>query len=145
MTVTWRGDSPHASRTVAHVAAAGRLAAEALGLGLWYRWSARRRRFSAVAARADVFSPRAGHEVPAALVRAVSRAARLAPRGMTCLVRSLILARMLQRRGHAATIVIGVPSEGRGERAFAHAWVEMEPRGLDGYEELFDLPDGSGS
>ena len=52
---------------------------------------------------------------------AVSRTLRLAPGDTRCLTRSLVLTRLLARRGIASTLVIGT----RTKPVFlAHAWVE---------------------
>jgi hypothetical protein len=56
--------------------------------------------------------------------RLVRAAARLSPFPSTCLTRSIVLSRLLRRRGLAAGIRIGVR---RGEGPFAaHAWVEVD-------------------
>lgn len=47
---------------------------------------------------------------------------------MHCLPHSLVLARMLRRRGIAAELRIGVARE--PDRLLAHAWVEWEGRAL---------------
>lgn len=52
---------------------------------------------------------------------AVNRTLALLPGDTRCLLRSLVLTRMLARRGIAATLVIGVRS---GPDFLAHAWVE---------------------
>jgi hypothetical protein len=52
---------------------------------------------------------------------AVVRTLRLLPTDSRCLVRSLVLTRVLSRRGVASTLVIGVR---RGDELQAHAWVE---------------------
>jgi hypothetical protein len=52
---------------------------------------------------------------------AVVRALRLLPTDSRCLVRSLVLTRVLARRGIASTLIIGVQ---RGDELEAHAWVE---------------------
>jgi hypothetical protein len=68
------------------------------------------------------------------LGRAVSRTLALAPGDTRCLVRSLVLIRLLSRRGLAARLVIGA----RAEPDFlAHAWVEHEGEPV--------LPTGEGS
>jgi Transglutaminase-like superfamily len=54
----------------------------------------------------------------------VNIAARHAPWPATCLTRSLVLVRMLRRRGAAARLCIGVRLEGGA--LDAHAWVELE-------------------
>lgn len=58
---------------------------------------------------------------------AVERTLRLMPADARCLVRSLVLVRMLARRGIAGTMVIGVRTEPSFE---AHAWVEHAGRPL---------------
>ena len=64
--------------------------------------------------------------------RLVNAAARYSPFPATCLTRSIVLARLLRRRGAAAEIRIGVLREGN---SLAHAWVEV-----DG-EAVNDTPD----
>ena len=58
----------------------------------------------------------------AAIGRAVARVLAHAPRRSRCLVQSLVLTRMLARRGIESSLVIGV-TPGGGDFA-AHAWVE---------------------
>jgi hypothetical protein len=71
-------------------------------------------------------SPLPSAEVARRLGMAVSRAARFGVFRPQCLVRSLALQRMIERRGiEGSRIRIGVRREGeRGERLAAHAWVE---------------------
>ena len=57
------------------------------------------------------------------LGRAVSRALSPLPFDSRCLVRSLVLTRMLARRGIPARLVIGVEP---GPEFSAHAWVEAD-------------------
>jgi Transglutaminase-like superfamily len=57
------------------------------------------------------------------LGRAVSKALSPLPFDSRCLVRSLVLTRMLARRGIAARLVIGVEP---GPEFSAHAWVEAD-------------------
>ncbi len=54
--------------------------------------------------------------------RLVNAAARYSPFRATCLTRSIVLARLLRRRGAAAEIRIGVLRDGN---SLAHAWVEV--------------------
>ena len=54
---------------------------------------------------------------------AVRRTLRLLPTGGDCLTQSLVLTKLLARRGIASELVIGVTP---GERFGAHAWVERE-------------------
>jgi hypothetical protein len=56
------------------------------------------------------------------LGRAVTRLLVLLPGDTRCLVRSLVLTRLLARRGIPATLVIGARS---GPDFLAHAWVEL--------------------
>lgn len=55
-------------------------------------------------------------------MNAVERAGRYVP-GSTCLAKSLALAWMLRRRGVAATVRVGVSTDGGFS---AHSWVECE-------------------
>lgn len=74
-----------------------------------------------------------GPDPTADVVEAVHLAARYAPVPVNCLLRSLVLVRLLRRRGVAADLRFGVRrNEGRFE---AHAWVERSG------EVLNDAPD----
>jgi len=64
---------------------------------------------------------------PAFLSRAVSRGLRIGRWQPRCLIRSLVLYRLLREQGAAAELVIGLPD--RSESPDAHAWVEIG--GLD--------------
>lgn len=55
------------------------------------------------------------------LARAVIRTLALVPADSRCLMRSLVLTRMLARRGVASQLVIAISP---GERFAAHSWVE---------------------
>jgi hypothetical protein len=75
------------------------------------------------------------------LGQAVSRTLALAPGDTRCLVRSLVLTRMLARRGIAGTLVIGARTD---PEFLAHAWVEHagEPvlsTGGDAFGRLVEL------
>lgn len=74
------------------------------------------------------------------LGRAVSRTVRLLPTDSRCLVQSLVLTRLLGRRGVPSSLVIGVMSE---PRFAAHAWVEHAGAPLlapgTGYERLVEV------
>jgi hypothetical protein len=65
---------------------------------------------------------------PALLSRAVSRGLRIGPWRPRCLIRSLVLYRLLRRQGEAADLVIGLPE--RAETHEAHAWVELNGRDI---------------
>ncbi|MDQ3586754.1 MAG: lasso peptide biosynthesis B2 protein [Actinomycetota bacterium] len=74
------------------------------------------------------------------LGRAVSRTVRLLPTDSRCLVQSLVLTRLLGRRGVPSALVIGVMSE---PQFAAHAWVEhggapLLPPGT-GFERLVEV------
>jgi hypothetical protein len=78
---------------------------------------------------------------PARLARATETVLGRLPADSRCLVRSLVLVRLLARRSMATTLVIGVRP---GERFAAHAWVELDGQALlaDGqpeYERLTEL------
>jgi hypothetical protein len=57
------------------------------------------------------------------LARAVRRTLRTLPADSRCLMQSLVLTRLLARRGRSAVLVIGVSPAGTFT---AHAWVETE-------------------
>lgn len=73
------------------------------------------------------------------LAKAVRHTLRLVPADSRCLMRSLVLTRMLARRGIGSVLVIAV----KPEPSFrAHAWVEHEGLPLlptGGYERLLEL------
>lgn len=81
---------------------------------------------------------------PALLSRAVSRGFRVGPWVPRCLIRSLVLYRLLRAQGDPAVLVIGLPGE-RPTRD-AHAWVELDGRdmgpdpGAAGHEPLARYP-----
>lgn len=68
------------------------------------------------------------------LGRAVGMTLRLLPGDTRCLARSLVLTRMLARRGISARLVIGARAD---PKFLAHAWVECEGQPV--------LPPGDGS
>lgn len=65
---------------------------------------------------------------PALLSRAVSRGLRVGPWVPRCLVRSLVLYRLLRAQGDEAVLAIGLHDE-RPSRD-AHAWVELGGRDI---------------
>lgn len=82
------------------------------------------------------------------LSAAVTRTLTLVPTGSRCLMRSLVLLRLLSRRGIDASLVIGV----KGEPFIAHAWVEhrgialLDPGGSHFARLLqIDIPGGARS
>jgi hypothetical protein len=78
------------------------------------------------------------------LNRALSRGLRVGPWRPRCLLRSLVLFRMLRAQGDPAELVIGLPHHPKSRDA--HAWVEMAGRdvgpapGRSGYQELTRYP-----
>jgi hypothetical protein len=69
--------------------------------------------------------PELEHTLATRLGVAVTRTLRLLPTDARCLVRSVVLTRLLTRRGISSKLVIGVTP---GEEFAAHAWVEHERR-----------------
>jgi hypothetical protein len=90
---------------------------------------------------------RAGTASPASIAllnRAVSRGLRVGPWQPRCLLRSLVLYRLLRAQGDEAELIIGLPH--RPTSRDAHAWVELAGRdigpapGGSGYQELTRYP-----
>lgn len=73
------------------------------------------------------------HELAVRLGAVVGRMLALMPTDSRCLIRSLVLTRMLARRAIPSEVVIGVRPGGPGFAA--HAWVEHDGRAV--------LPNGS--
>ncbi|MCP9485218.1 MAG: lasso peptide biosynthesis B2 protein [Gaiellaceae bacterium MAG52_C11] len=71
-------------------------------------------------APAELLPPRPTDE---RLAGAVRRTLRRLPADSRCLMQSLVLTRLLARRGRESTLVIGVSPAGRFS---AHAWVERD-------------------
>jgi hypothetical protein len=69
------------------------------------------------------------------VVWAVGSAGRLLPWARTCLTEALAAQVLLSRRGHQATLRIGVV-KGEGEQFLAHAWVESGGAAVIGGREL---------
>jgi hypothetical protein len=118
------------------------LVPEALGLSLRCRVGRRTRRLSPAIVESGPSSAASGAHPPlSTVVAAVRVATAVRPFRTTCLVRSMVLARMLRRRGHPAQVVVGVPGDGAGpDPRFAHAWVELgRTAGTPGYSELVRL------
>lgn len=95
----------------------------------------------------SVPAPRARRPVPL-LSRAVSRGLRIGWWHPRCLLRSLVLYRLLRAQGDSAELVIGLKD--RPTTSDAHAWVELEGRdvgplpGRLGYQELTRYPGDQG-
>ncbi len=107
----------------------------------WWLWRhefpdvvAKLRQPGALEAPEPVGDASSAHVIGLRLGRAVSRTVRLLPTDSRCLVRSLVLTRMLARRGLSSSLIIGVRSE---PEFAAHAWVEqageplLHPGGAD--------------
>lgn len=78
------------------------------------------------------------------MVRGIDRGLRIGPWRPRCLLRSLVLFRLLREQGEPAVLVIGLGHEAR--TSDAHAWVELAgadvgpPPGGRGYLELARFP-----
>ena len=78
------------------------------------------------------------------MVRGIHRGLRIGPWRPRCLLRSLVLFRLLREQGAPAVLVIGLGHEAR--TSDAHAWVELDghdvgpPPGGRGYQELARFP-----
>jgi hypothetical protein len=121
-------DTRFASDSPLPVAAKARLIAEILVAYARVRWSLWRSDLPGAVSGLRRIAPSDGgltaaHErrVGARLARAVVRTLSVLPTDSRCLMRSLVLTRLLARRGIHSTLVLGV----RGDGDFAaHAWVE---------------------
>jgi hypothetical protein len=84
------------------------------------------------------------HRPVALLSRAVSRGLRIGPWHPRCLIRSLVLYRLLRAQGDPAELILALPRHATSHDA--HAWVELGGRdvgplpGGQGYEELTRYP-----
>ena len=74
-------------------------------------------------ARQHLSHPQRRHS-PFQLSKAVDRGLRVGPWEPTCLVKSLVLYRLLQEQGDPAELVIGLPAHPTNHAA--HAWVELD-------------------
>jgi hypothetical protein len=108
------------------------LAAEVLRAYLPMWWRVRRHTLEATVHSARTVRPRTvavqtGAEtfVAERLGRAASRTLALLPTDSRCLVRSLVVLRLLARHSLNATLLIGVRP---GSDVLAHAWVEYDGR-----------------
>jgi hypothetical protein len=121
------------------------LAGEILGTYVRVRRSLRRHDVRQVLAelRAGDLPPASGEPVATGrrLGRAVRRTLGVLPTDSRCLMQSLVLTRVLARRGIDTRLVIAVRP---GERFAAHAWVEhgdepLLPAGAPAFEQLVTL------
>jgi transglutaminase superfamily protein len=95
-----------------------------------------------VARSAPAASPAEATALGQRLGWAVLRTLAVLPADSRCLIRSLVLLRLLTRRGIDATLVIGVRPADRG--VDAHAWVErggvpLLPTGGGRFERLIEV------
>ncbi len=111
-----------------------RLAVEVVGTYVWVRWLVLRRGpVSAVSVlrrglTEDAHEPDNGRVLRGLRFgRAVVKVLRLLPTDSRCLMRSLVLTKMLARRGVYGKVVIGVSPE---PSFAAHAWVEVDGQPL---------------
>ena len=117
--------------TAAPLTLAGKLSLsfEVVAAYMVVRWSLRRNAFPAALER--IRSTRTVAAGPAEsderLVRAARRTLRLLPADTRCLMESLVVTRLLARRGRDTRLVIGVSPSGTFG---AHAWVERDGRPL---------------
>jgi hypothetical protein len=89
---------------------------------------------------------RRGHRTwpPLLLSRAVSRGLRIGPWQPRCIIRALVLYRLLRAQGTPAELVIGLSE--RATSTDAHAWIEVAGRdvgpapGRFGHQELVRYP-----
>lgn len=107
------------------------LAFEILGAYVRARRALRRKELSAAVAAlrvpATMPTPDDPGRAGARLGRAVVTTLRPLPTDTRCLMRSLVLSRLLARRGIDATLVVGVS---RADGFESHAWVEHDGRPL---------------
>lgn len=121
------------------------LAAEILATYARVRWALRRHDLRTVLLGLRSPQARGGTDEPVAtgrrLGRAVRRTLALLPTDSRCLMQSLVLTKLLARRGIDTRLVIAVRP---GERFAAHAWVEhgdqaLLPAGAPAFEQLVTL------
>lgn len=139
-----------AQTAIAHgapLSARGKVALAAEILGAYMRVRLALRRTSLPDAIATLREPPAGPapddpgRAGLRLGRAVVRTLRFLPTDTRCLMRSLVLTRLLARRGIEATFVLGVS---RADGFESHAWVEhagrpLLPPGSPTFERLLEL------
>lgn len=91
------------------------------------RWEMKRYPLPELVAKLGApFSPTQGRHAPHQLSRAVHRCLRIRWFQSTCLMRSLVLYRLLREQGERAELVIGLPAGATTHEA--HAWVELNGR-----------------
>ena len=94
----------------------------------------------AVSRLGEIRSRSRQRHAPERLSRAVDKTLRAAPDDPTCLVRSLVLFRLMREQGDDAELVIGLPEHATTHRA--HAWIELgsnvvgPPPGKAGHAEM---------
>jgi hypothetical protein len=118
-----------------------RLSTEIMRVYARARWEMGRRELPSIVARIrendrDLEFP--DRAVRRQLGAVVMKVLSVLPTDSRCLVRSLVLLNLLQRRGAEGTLVVGVKTE---PRFSAHAWIEYEgepliPSGGDKYARI---------
>lgn len=111
------------------------LVAEILATYCVLRWEMRdddlvttvRRARRELLSRQEAGSSDEDHRVGVRLGFAVSRVLRVLPTESACLMRSLVLLRLLARRGLSCSLVVGVST---APKFAAHAWIEQSGRSL---------------
>lgn len=115
-----------------------RLLFEAGCLAIFIEIALRMLSFNDLLARLEVVDSRIS-TAPASLRpacdRAVDRTYRYLPLARTCLKESLVLLRLLRRRGVSAHLRLGVRKE--GARLVAHAWIEHDGAPLERTDESY--------
>jgi hypothetical protein len=126
-----------------------RFSKAALAVRVWF-WIAavqvllRRHTLPEAVERLATFSRTRPGLTPAQMSRRVARVLEIGPFRPRCLIRSLVLFRLLRGHDHAADLVIGLPSRPTGKDA--HAWVELDgadlgpPPGKGTHVELARYP-----
>jgi hypothetical protein len=116
-----------------------------LALDVWRHWltvavALRAAPLPAAVARLGDVPPGTTTHAPPRLARAVHRVLPPQPLGPRCLIRALVLYRLLRAQGEQPQLVIGLPPAPTGTQA--HAWVELDgadvgpPPGRAGHAEL---------
>jgi Transglutaminase-like superfamily len=110
--------------------------ASSVRAAVWTAMSLRRARRQLRMGSLDEFSLPAPPRLPAKAVRGVQAVLRRIPQ--TCLERALVLQCWYAYHGQPRDVVIAV--RGSASNFGAHAWLDGEPDGANGYAELLRVP-----